>query len=185
MAPLRQARAVARLRSSCSPKTPNARTNSSPNPHPATPAANGNGLPPTLGPVICQWIERFPVHGEGDYLGQPFLLEEWQKRIIWRLYEYDPQTGRRLVRRALIILPKGCGKTELVAAIGLAELCGPVLLGPDGKPTRRKAPNIPVAAASYEQADRLYGAAKLMASEGPLVRPLITFDRKLGGTSGF
>ena len=34
-----------------------------------------------------------PVHGEGDYLGEPFLLEPWQKRIIYRLYEYDPKTG--------------------------------------------------------------------------------------------
>src|SRR5688572_11216467 len=126
-------------------------------------------LPPTLGPAVCGWIERTLVHGEGDYLGEPFRLEPWQKRIIYRLYEHDPQTGTRLVRRALIILPKGCGKTELAAAIGLAELCGPVHLGASG-PTRRKAPNIPVAAASYEQANRLYGAAKVMAERGPLAQ---------------
>jgi phage terminase large subunit-like protein len=66
-------------------------------------------LPPTLGPVVCRWIENYLVHGEGDFLGQPFLLEAWQKKIIYRLYEYKPETGRRLVRRALIILPKGCG----------------------------------------------------------------------------
>ena len=136
-------------------------------------------LPPTLGPVLCRWIEANLVHGEGDFLGRPFRLEGWQKQIIWRLYEYDPTSGRRLVRRALIILPKGCGKTELTAAIGLAELCGPVIVRPDGKPARRTAPNIPVAAASYEQADKLYGAAKLMARNGPLARYLDIFEKEM------
>ena len=40
------------------------------------------------------------VHGEGDYLGQPFKLEDWQREFIYRLYEYDPETLRRIVRRA-------------------------------------------------------------------------------------
>lgn len=136
-------------------------------------------LPPTLGQDLCRWIEQYLVHGEGDFLGQPFLLEPWQKRIIYRLYEYDPKTLRRIVRRALIILPKGCGKTELTAAIGLAELCGPVTIGSDGRPTRRTAPNIPVAAASYEQANKLYGAAKLIAENGPLSQFLDIYDTQM------
>ena len=44
---------------------------------------------------------------------------------------------------------KGYGKTEFVAAIGLFFLAGP--LAP-------QAPNIPVAAASWEQADLLFGS---------------------------
>ena len=144
-----------------------------------TPASPSPELPPTLGPVVCRWIEQNLVHGEGDFLGQPFLLERWQREIIYRLYEYDPKTGRRLVRRALIILPKGCGKTELTAAIGLAELCGPVTVGPDGNPARRTAPNIPVAAASYEQANKLYGAAKLIAERGPLSQFLEIYDTQM------
>jgi len=116
---------------------------------------------------VCAWIEENLVHAEGDYLGEPFLLEPWQQRIVWRLYAYDPQTRRRLVRRALFVMPKGCGKTELTAAIGLAELAGPVVLDAQASrplPVRRKAPNIPVGAASFEQADRLYGAARVMAT---------------------
>ena len=57
-------------------------------------------LLPTLGPVVCAWIEQNLVHGEGDYLGEQFRLEPWQTRIIYRLYEYDPATRKRLVRRA-------------------------------------------------------------------------------------
>lgn len=145
----------------------------------ATRGSSSPSLPPTLGPVVCAWIERNLVHGEGDYFGQPFRLERWQKQIIYRLYEYDPLTGKRLVRKVLIILPKGCGKTELAAAIALAELCGPVTVGPDGRPARRRSPNIPIAAASWEQANRLYGAAKLIAENSPLAGFLEIFDTSM------
>lgn len=125
-------------------------------------------LPPTLGPAVCRWIERTLVHGEGDHFGEPFRLERWQREIIYRIYEFDAESLRRVVRRVLIVLPKGCGKTELTAALCLAELAGPTAVGPDGRPQLRRSPNIPVAAASREQANRLYGAAKTMVDEGPL-----------------
>lgn len=136
-------------------------------------------LPPTLGPRVCRWIERFLVHGEGDYLGEPFLLEDWERALIYRLYEYDPATLRRLVRRLLLVLPKGNGKTELVAALCLAELAGPVVATEDGRGALRKSPNIPVAAASFEQADRLFGAARTMVAEGPLKPHLEAFETEL------
>lgn len=133
-------------------------------------------LPPTLGPAVCRWIESYLVHGEGDYLGRPFRLERWQREIIFRLYEYDRRTRRRLVRRLLLILPKGNGKTELLAAICLAELAGPTAVGDDGRPTLRTSPNIPVAAGSREQANRLFGAARTMVEEGPLAGYLDTYQ---------
>lgn len=132
-----------------------------------------------MGPLVCRWIERFCVHGEGDHLGRPFVLDKWQKRFVYRLFEYDPTSGRRLVRRALLGLPKGCGKTELVAAICLARLAGPTSLDESGRPTVPLSPNIPVAAASYEQADRLYGAARTMVDEGPLSQIIETFDTEM------
>lgn len=91
------------------------------------------------------------------------MLDPFQRDIIERLYRFDAKTQQRTVRRALIILPKGNGKTELVAAIMLAELAGPTTVI-DGLPALRVSPNIPVAAASYEQSDRLFGAAAAMAS---------------------
>src|SRR5438105_9016174 len=114
-------------------------------------------LKPSLGKFVCRFIEKFLVHGEGDFLGQPFRLDPWQKQFVYRLYEFDLATLERIVRRACLILPKGSGKTELVAAIGLAELCGPVTMTETG-PAPRLSPNIPCAAASYEQADRLFDA---------------------------
>ncbi len=107
------------------------------------------------------------VHGEGDVQGEPIRFEPWERQIIYRLYEYDPVTLERVVRRALLVMPKGCAKTELVAAICLAELAGPVMPTADGKGTLRRSPNIPFAAGSWDQAEKLFGAAKDMATVGP------------------
>lgn len=113
----------------------------------------------STGPRVTRFIERHCVHGEGDYFGRPFLLRHWQKRIINRLYElrYDERSGRwrRRYRRALLGLPSGSGKTELLAAIGVYMLVS----------GEHVSPLIPVAAASKEQANLIFGAAKIMCEE--------------------
>lgn len=126
---------------------------------------------PSLGPWVCAFIERYLVHGEGDWAGRPFKLRPWQKLIIWKAYELRPDGSRRY-RKALLGFPKGNGKTELAAAIGIAELAGPVVVGGWRRgqpvPVPRISPNIPVAATSLEQADLLFGAASMMIKLGPL-----------------
>lgn len=129
-------------------------------------------LPPTLGGYVCDWIEKNLVHGEGDYVGKPFRLRSWQRAFIYRAYELRPD-GDRQYRRALWGLPSGNGKTEIAAALACAELAGPVICaGFDSKgnpiPDDRPSPDIPVAAASFDQADLLFGAARLMLGLGPL-----------------
>lgn len=128
---------------------------------------------PSLGRWVCRWIERCLVHAEGDYLGQPFRLRPWQRAFIWRAYELLPDGSRRY-DRALLGLPKGNGKTEIAGAIALAELAGPVVFngwespGVPAPPVSRVSPDVPIAAASFEQADTLFGAAKTMVEHGPL-----------------
>lgn len=135
-----------------------------------------NGRPyPTHGPVVRRWIERTLVHGEGDYFGQPWYCEPFQRYILDRLYEYDPQTGRRLYSKALIGIPKGNAKTELAAAIGLAELGGPMA---------PLSPNVPVSAASFDQANKLFGAARTMVEEGPLKPYFDTFETEIQRRDG-
>jgi len=109
------------------------------------------------------------VHGEGDWLGQPFRLTQDQRRLVYRIYERRPD-GARKHRQVLVGRPKGFGKTELGAALAVAELAGP--LAP-------LAPDIPVAAASYEQANLLFGAARTMISEGPLRDYLEVYEREI------
>lgn len=131
---------------------------------------------------MCAWIEKFLVHGEGDWAGRPFKLRPWQKRIIWKAYELRSDGSRRF-RKALLGFPKGNGKTELAAAIGCAELAGPVVVGGwrHGRPVPvpRVSPNIPVAATSLEQADLLFGAASMMIKLGPLKRFCEVWDTEI------
>lgn len=125
---------------------------------------------PTYGPLAAQWIEANVVHAEGDLFGEPFRITADQARFLDRLLRYDPKTGRLVVRRAVLGRAKGWGKTEFLAALGLFFLAGPLA------PT---APNIPVAAASFEQADLLFGSARSMVTEGPLKPYLETYDTEL------
>ncbi|GAB2714477.1 terminase TerL endonuclease subunit [Streptomyces bullii] len=104
------------------------------------------------------------MYGEGDYFGQPVRLLRFQKQFLYWLYEYNPQTGERRFREALLEVPKGNGKTPLSGWVQLFELLGPPLFGPKGSPL------IPVAAASFEQADLLFGDMKHCLRESPTLR---------------
>lgn len=124
---------------------------------------------PTFGPQVCRWIERSLVHGEGDSYGQPFRLRDDQRLLLYRWYEYEADSNGNFVAwrydELLLECATGYGKTELGAADALAELCGP---------TAPETPNIPVAAASYEQADLLFGRAKQIAEHRDcLIRPFV------------
>jgi phage terminase large subunit-like protein len=117
---------------------------------------------------VCRWIERNLVHGEGDFYGRPFRLLPSQKRFIYRAYELRPD-GRRRYSRVLKGMPKGFGKTELGAAIACYELGG----------GDTAAPVIPVAAASFDQADLAFGAMRTMLGEGPLADFFDIFDTEI------
>lgn len=125
---------------------------------------------PTYGSLAAAWMEANLVHGEGDLFGQPFRCTDDQRQFLDKLLRYDPKTGRLIVRRALLGRAKGWGKTEFIAAVVLFFLAGPLA------PT---APNIPIAAASFEQADLLFGTAKVMATEGPLKPFLESYDTEI------
>lgn len=86
------------------------------------------------------------------------LLPFW-RHVLDRMYEFDPATGQLLHEQVVIGIPKGNIKTETLAFIGLAELAGPVA------PT---SPNVAITAASWEQADKLYGVARVAVEEGEL-----------------
>lgn len=137
---------------------------------------DGN-LPPTLGPIVVRWMESSLVYGPGDLQGEPYKVDEFLKPVIYRLYEYDPKTGSRLTSRALVGVPKGNSKSEMAAGVALNELAGISVIR-DGRPQRRPDPDIPVAAASYEQADLVFGAARTMAG-GPIKEHLLIYDTEI------
>jgi hypothetical protein len=135
---------------------------------------------PSLGPLVCDWIEDSMVFGPGDLRGEPATLDADKRALIHRAYEIHPQgavnadgesiAGRRRFKKVTIELPKGTAKTELLAWVAAAELSpdGPVRCdGFDayGEPVGRavRDPYIPLVAFTEEQSDELaYGALRVI-----------------------
>lgn len=127
---------------------------------------------PSLGGQVCAFIEEQLVHGPGDVLGEPVVLSDEARLIVWRLYEVfppgHPRAGRRRFKRAALSFLKGWMKTELAAMLAICELDpeGPVRcdgFDANGDPVGRgiRDPFIPMVATTEEQSDDLaFGAAR-------------------------
>lgn len=135
---------------------------------------------PTLGPLVCQFIEQNLVFGPGDLRGQPAKLDDEKRGLIYRMYEVfpkrHPKAGRRRFKRVALSLRKGSAKTELAAWIAICELHpdGPVRCdGFDGKGNPVGIgvtdPYIPMVAYTEEQVEELaYGALRVILEESVL-----------------
>ena len=69
---------------------------------------------------IINWIQTRCRVAEGKLIGKPFLLDEWQKREIERIYDNPLGT-----RRAILSVARKCGKTGLASVLLLVHLIGP------------------------------------------------------------
>jgi len=138
----------------------------------------------SLGPVIRRWWRSARLaHAEGDYFGQPFTPRPWQVPLVDEMYELTSDGDRRY-ERVLLGFPKGQGKTELGAIVAVTELCGPVQFAgwnEDGSPRgqARVSPDIPVAAASFEQADHLFAAARSIVRGSLLANFCEVYDTEI------
>jgi phage terminase large subunit-like protein len=110
---------------------------------------------PTEGEVAVDWIEQFCICGEGDWYGKPLRLRIDQQRFLYRWYEFCPECGEWRFNEGLRGAATGDGKTQFIAAIAVLELAGPPQIAVPS-------PNIPISAASFEQADLLFTAAATM-----------------------
>lgn len=118
----------------------------------------------STGDHVIEFIETHCCFTNGRWTGAPFILQGWQKRLIYRLFEIDPRTGLRRYRRALVGLPRKAGKTELAAALAL------YLMAADGE----RSAEVYCAAASEDQADRVFEAAKRMVEKSHTLNAGVT-----------
>lgn len=152
---------------------------------------------PTEGPTACRWIEDNLILAEGDWYGKPFKLRRDQRRFIYEWFEACPDCGEWRYSEGLWGAATGDGKTALVAAIVAVSFAGPPeYVDADGRVRgiAPAAPNIPVSAASWEQADLLFGALKIMfggqddeVTEAPLCGMFAVYDAEIkfhGGVPG-
>lgn len=115
---------------------------------------DGSEIPDPFGygERAVQWLRRLK-HPKNPARGHPFQLDPWQERIIRKLYGPRHEDGRRVVRRLVLLLPRGNRKTSLCGAITLLHLIGP----------ERQPGNLVVSAASaHEQAMELFNEVAMI-----------------------
>lgn len=68
---------------------------------------------------------RLLRHPKSILPGRAFQLDEWQERVIRRIYGPRHADGRRIVNQVVMLLPRGNRKTSLASAISLLHFIGP------------------------------------------------------------
>jgi len=121
--------------------------------------------------VVVNFFEKLLVHVKGEWAGQKFILQEWQReQIIKPLFGWKTADGRRQYRTAYIEVPRKNGKSSLAAGIAL------YLLFADGE----SGAEVYCAAADREQAHIVFDLAKQMTESSPqLVRLAEIFKRSI------
>lgn len=123
---------------------------------------DGSEIPDPLGhgQRAVDWLKRLK-HPKNPAPGHPFQLDPWQERTIRKIYGPRHEDGRRVVRRVVLLLPRGNRKTSLCAAITLLHLIGP---------EREPGGLIVSAASAHEQALELFNEAALIVDNDSRLR---------------
>jgi phage terminase large subunit-like protein len=139
---------------------------------------------PHEGKVAVAWMQTKLICAEGDWYGRPLVLRPDQKRFVRRWYEYCPRCGYWHYDTAVRGEATGGGKTTFAAALEDLEMFGPESIVP-------VSPNIINAAASFEQADLLFGIAGVMVGgrdqsvkEAPLCGYAEVYDTEIRRSDG-
>ncbi len=111
---------------------------------------------------VIDFIQQ--LHLTGDFYGQQFILQPWQREIVSDVYGTVKENGYRQYKYSYLEVAKKQGKTEMTAGLGLYHLsCD----GPGGQ--------IYCCASEREQASLVYRAAKQMIEQDS------SLDAKEGG----
>lgn len=104
------------------------------------------------GDAAVRWL-RMLKHPKSKLPERAFQLDPWQESVIRRIYGPRHEDGTRIVRRVVLLLPRGNRKTSLCAAITLLHLAGP-----ESEPG-----GLTISAASaHEQAMELFNEAAMI-----------------------
>jgi len=105
------------------------------------------------------FFERVLCHIDGEWAGKPFLLMDWQKEMLGRLFGTLRDDGLRQYRTCYVEIPRKNGKSETAAGIAL------YLLFADGE----EGAQVYGAAGDRDQASIVYRVAAEMVRRSPVL----------------
>ena len=106
-----------------------------------------------------RWIEKHCVIPEGQFVGQPVVLREWQRSEIRKIYDNPYGT-----RRAIISFGRKNAKTALATFLLLLHLCG--------REAKRNS-SLYSSAQSREQAGIIFNLAQKIVRMSPTLQPYV------------
>lgn len=124
-----------------------------------TAAARGLVFDDDAAQLACDFFTLLQ-HSKGEWGGQRFVLEDWQRFIVGCIFGWKLRDGRRRFRRAYVEIPRKNGKSTISAGIGL------YLLVADGEPGAE----IYSAATKKDQAMITHSEAVRMVQASPSLR---------------
>ena len=115
--------------------------------------------PETRSDRVIRFIETVCVTPEGQHVGKPIVLADFQKRFLRDVYDNPHGT-----RRALLSIARKNGKSVLTAGILLAHL-----VGPEAKQNSQ----LVAGAMSRDQASLIFHAASKMVQLSPVLSGIV------------
>ena len=104
-----------------------------------------------------RWIEKYTCFPEGEKMGSPFILEDYERMAIELGFGFVDENLLRQFKQVIMELARKNGKTSLLAALMLYFLCA------DGE----KGAEVYCLANSEGQARKCFGAADAMRVRSP------------------
>jgi phage terminase large subunit-like protein len=120
----------------------------------------------TRGADVADFSKLLLKASRGFKAGEALVLTQWQRWLIDRLLEENPETGLLRYRRAIVGLPRKNGKSLLGTAIALEHL----LYGPEGA-------QVYSAASDRAQARIVFGEARNQVMDNPALSKIIKVYR--------
>lgn len=137
----------------------------------ATGGQRGLWHDPEAALAVVQFF-TFIHHFEGDFAGQPIVLEPWQEFIVWNVYGFKRTDGLRRFRTAYAEIARKNGKSTFGAGLGLYALVG------DGE----NSPQVYSGAVTKKQArDVLHSKAEKYVKHSPSLKRMLNIS-KVDGT---
>jgi phage terminase large subunit-like protein len=117
--------------------------------------------------LYCDFFPALFCHSKGRFAGEPFKLSPWQKFIVWCLFGWKRENGKRRFRKLFKTVARKNGKSTFAAAIEL------LMAKLDGE----KGAEVYIGATKLDQAKIIHEEAERMLRKSPQMMRLATIHK--------